>query len=64
VLSIFDYKDQYAGSCKELFSFSVGKGINQYDEVVLQIGTGHAILYQPLDAWILPVIEWADQHAK
>jgi hypothetical protein len=65
VLSIYDFKDDtYAGSCQELFSFSEGKGINQYDEIVLQIGTGHGILYQPLDAWILPAIGWARQDAE
>ena len=61
ILSIYDSVDEYAGSCKELFSFSEGKGISRYDEITLNIGTGHGILYQPLDAWILPTVQWATQ---
>lgn len=59
VLSIYDYADELAGSCQELFSFSEGKGISQYKEVVLNVGTGHGILYKPLDEWIIPTIRWA-----
>jgi hypothetical protein len=58
VLSIYDASDRLAGSCQELFSFSEGKGINRYEEVVLEIGTGHGILYQPLIEWVLPTAEW------
>jgi hypothetical protein len=59
VLSIYDVADENAGSCKDLFAFSEGKGINRYDELVLNIGTGHSLLYKPLDEWITPVIQWA-----
>jgi hypothetical protein len=59
VLSIYDSSDDFAGSCQALFSFSEGKGISRYDEVVLEIGTGHGILYQPLDAWVNPAVQWA-----
>ncbi len=62
VLSIYDFTDEYAGSCKDLFAFSEGKGIARYAEIVLNIGTGHGILYKPLDEWITPVIEWAREH--
>lgn len=60
VLSIYDTKDALAGSCQELFSFSQGKGISRYDELVLNVGTGHGILYKPLDEWILPTVKWAN----
>jgi hypothetical protein len=60
VLSIYDSSDDFAGSCQDLFSFSDGKGISKYDEVVLEIGTGHGILYKPLDEWILPTVQWAN----
>ena len=60
VLSIYDSTDELAGSCQELFSFSTGKGIARHDEIVLNIGTGHGILYKPLDEWILPVVQWAN----
>ena len=59
VLSIYDYKDEFAGSCQELFSFSEGKGIANYSEILLHIGTGHGILYKPLDEWIKPIVQWA-----
>lgn len=59
VLSIFDSKDELAGSCEGLFSFSKDKGLNRWDEIVLDVGTGHGILYKPLEEWIDPVIQWA-----
>lgn len=64
VLSIYDSNDEFAGSCQELFSFSEGKGISRYGEVVLNVGTGHGILYQPLDDWIIPAVEWAKNSAR
>jgi hypothetical protein len=59
VISIYDSTDELAGSCQELFSFSEGKGISDYNEIVLNVGTGHGILYKPLDEWIMPAIQWA-----
>ena len=59
VLSIYDSTDVLAGSCQELFSFSEGKGISRYKEVILNIGLGHGILYKPLDEWIIPAVQWA-----
>jgi hypothetical protein len=59
ILSIYDSADKLAGSCQELLSFSEGKGISKHEEVVLSVGTGHGILYKPLDEWIIPVIQWA-----
>jgi len=59
VLSIYDSTDELAGSCRELFSFSEGKGISKHNEIVLNVGTGHGILFKPLDEWIIPVIQWA-----
>jgi hypothetical protein len=61
VLSIYDFNDELAGSCQDLFAFSEGKGLARYDEIVLNIGTGHGILYKPLDAWIEPTIQWAQK---
>jgi hypothetical protein len=59
VLSIFDYKDELAGSCQDLFSFSKGKGLSRHDEIVLKVGSGHGVLYKPLDEWITPIVQWA-----
>ncbi len=61
VLSIYDSTDELAGSCQELFLFSEGKGISKYKEIVLNVGTGHGILFKPLDEWITPVIQWAEK---
>ncbi len=60
VLAIYNSVDELSGSCQELFSFSEGKGIARHDEIVLHIGTGHGILYKPLDEWVVPVTQWAE----
>jgi len=59
VLTIRDAVDELSGSCDELFTFSEGK-IARHEEIVLHLGTGHGILYKPLDEWILPAVQWAD----
>ena len=64
LLSIYDEVDNLAGSCRNLFSYSEGKGISRFEEIVLQIGTGHGILYQPLDEWMNPTIEWANANGR
>lgn len=62
ILAIYDSVDtEYSGSCQEIFELSTGKGLARHDEIVLHIGTGHGILYKPLDAWILPTVNWASQ---
>lgn len=62
VLAIYDFEDdKYSGSCEELFSLAEGKGLSHHDELVLQGGTGHGILYQPLPEWVLPTVKWANQ---
>jgi hypothetical protein len=62
VLSIYDASDTLAGSCQELASYSQDKGLSDFEELVLQVGTGHGILYQPLLEWVLPTVEWGRQH--
>jgi len=62
VLAIYDFEDdEYSGSCEELFTLSEGQGLSHHDELVLQVGTGHGILYQPLLEWVLPTVKWANQ---
>jgi hypothetical protein len=61
VLAIYDFADEYAGSCEELFSLAEGKGLSRHNEIVLQVGTGHGILYEPLSEWVLPTVKWANQ---
>ena len=64
ILAIYDSADDLAGSCQEIFSLSRGKGIARYNEIILHIGTGHGILYKPLEDWVLPAIEWATLSVK
>ncbi len=59
ILAIYDSVDVYASSCKELFTFSEGKGIARREEIVLHTGLGHGILYQPLDEWMAPIAQFA-----
>lgn len=59
VLSIYDSADELAGTCQELFSFSEDKGLSRYDEIILNVGNGHGLLFKPLDDWILPTVQWA-----
>jgi len=62
VLSIYDFEDdEYSGSCEELFNLAEGKGLSRHIELVLQVGTGHGILYEPLSEWVLPTVKWANQ---
>jgi hypothetical protein len=61
VLAIRDSVDELSGSCQELFTFSEGKGLARHNEIVLHVGTGHGILYKPLDEWLIPAVEWANQ---
>ena len=60
VLSIYDSEDTFAGSCRELFEYSEGKGLSGSKEIILNVGSGHGILYKPLEEWILPVVTWAN----
>ena len=59
ILAISDSVDEYAGSCEDMFASSVGQELGRHDEVILHLGNGHGLLYQPLDEWILPTVEWA-----
>jgi hypothetical protein len=62
VLSIYDFADsEYSGSCQELFKLSEGQGLGRHDEIVLQVGSGHGVLYKPLDEWVIPAGKWSQQ---
>ena len=62
VLSIYDEGDPLAGSCQALFDYSEDKGTCQVEELVLQLGRGHGMLYQPLDEWVAPTLDWGREH--
>ncbi len=61
VLSIYDVNDEFCGTCQPFFDKATG--LNRRKEVELKIGTGHAVLYQPLKEWVDLVEEWAKQPA-
>lgn len=58
VLSIYDSIDEFAGSCEELFILSQGEAFGKHDEIVLDLGLGHGMLYHAMDEWMLPVLQW------
>ncbi|MCK5059351.1 MAG: alpha/beta hydrolase [Candidatus Aminicenantes bacterium] len=59
VLSIYDLKDEYFGSCQPFFEVAKDKGLNRYKEIAVDMGNGHGFHYVPAKEWIHPVIEWA-----
>jgi len=59
VLSIYDVNDEFGGTCQKFFHKA--HGLNRHNEVVLKIGTGHAVLYKPMKEWVDLVVEWAKQ---
>jgi hypothetical protein len=62
VLSLYDVKDAFGGTCGPIFSQS--KGLNRRREVELKLGIGHALLYRPMKEWIDPVDEWAAESRR
>ena len=57
ILTIYDEKDDIAGSCRKVFEKS--SGLNAYKELKLTVGAGHGIVYQPLAEWVGPTVRWA-----
>ena len=56
VLSIYDRSDREAGSCARYFPQAPGL---TFEEVVLDVGRGHALFYTPERVWVDRVVEWA-----
>ena len=59
VLSLYDIKDEFGQTCQKFFDKA--HGLNRHNEVVLKVGTGHAVLYKPMKEWVDLVVEWAKQ---
>jgi hypothetical protein len=57
VLSIYDFKDKYGRTCDRFFAKASGLG--RKAEIELKLGTGHAVLFQPLKEWVEPTVRWA-----
>ena len=62
VLSVYDFKDDVAGTCADFFKRS--GGISRRKEVVVRLGLGHGILYRPLKEWVEPVSAWASGEGR
>ncbi len=56
VLSIYDRSDREAGSCARYFPQAPGL---TFEEVVLDVGRGHALFYTPERVWVDRVVDWA-----
>jgi hypothetical protein len=57
VLSIYDSKDDWAGTCRKFFEQS--RGLKRREELELKLGLGHGLLYRPLKEWVEPTADWA-----
>ena len=57
VLSIFEKSDEIGRSCQAIFDASSCEPITQ--EIELNTGKGHGVLYQPLPEWVAPTVAWA-----
>ena len=62
VLSIYDMNDEFGRTCEPFFDKATG--LSRRKEVELKIGSGHAVLYQPLPEWIDLVDEWSRENAS
>jgi len=61
ILSIYDAADDTGcGSCRDFFNYAQGKRLGRSQEIVLQMGLGHGILYRPFPEWVEPAIAWAN----
>ena len=57
VLSIFEASDEIGGSCRPLAERS--PRLQRFEEIRLETGLGHGMVYRPLDAWVEPAAAWA-----
>ncbi len=62
VLAIRDASDRVAGSCERVAARSPNLVVHQ--EIVLDLGLGHGLLYSPLDEWVKPAVAWAKGEGK
>jgi hypothetical protein len=58
LLSVYESSDELAQSCGELASRCSSR-IGHFEEIELHLGTGHGIVYRPLDDWVKPALRWS-----
>lgn len=56
VLSIYEKSDHIGGSCEELVGHS--PGVTRFEEVALDTGLGHGMIYRPMPEWVEPARAW------
>ena len=57
VLSIYEASDEIGGTCRPLVRQS--PVVRRFQEIRLNTGLGHGIVYRPLPAWVRPTVSWA-----
>ena len=60
VLSIYDEKDVFGGTCEPFFAKATG--LSRQHEIKTTLGIGHALLYAPYPEWVEPAIAWAKEN--
>ena len=57
ILSVYEVSDEIGGSCADVVKRS--PAVTRFEEVRLETGLGHGIVYRPLEQWMAPAIAWA-----
>lgn len=57
VLSIYEASDDIGQSCAPLVTRS--PAVMRFEEVRLETGLGHGIVYRPMREWVGPAAAWA-----
>ena len=59
VLSIYEASDDIGQSCRPIAMRSAA--LKRFEEIRLDTGLGHGIVYRPLSEWVGPTAAWAKQ---
>ena len=59
VLSIYELSDDIGRSCRPIAMRS--PALRRFEEIRLDTGLGHGIVYRPLSEWVDPATAWANQ---
>ena len=62
VLSIYDASDDIGQSCRPIAQRS--PALKRFEEMRLETGLGHGVVYRPLAVWINPATRWAKSTAE
>jgi dienelactone hydrolase len=62
VLSIYDRSDRFKPSCRA--TFDAAPGLSAHEELVLELGKDHGLLYRPYPEWVLPTVNWIHAGAR